>query len=154
MYYQWLIPIILMLGQLSFLNMDWNTALNDLKNKMYIITLHLKSLKTEFFRMEMYNVSGLNILKKKCLYKNLMNQNIDKNVTGYPGVWESINISGLNSSVIRALAQYAKGTGFESRFRLNFLSPVTGRLFGSVYIFLFNIPYRMINLKRRTCRVV
>ena len=143
-----------MLGQLSFLNMDWNTALNDLKNRMYIITLQLKSLKTEFFRMEMYNVSGLNILKKKCLYKNLMNQNIDKNVNGYPGVWESINISGLNSSVIRALAQYAKGTGFESQFRLNFLPPVTGRLFGNVYIFSFNIPYRMIDLKRRTCRVV
>ena len=58
-----------MLGQLSFLNMDWNTALNDLKNKMYIITLQLKSLKTEFFRMEMYNVSGLNILKKNAYIK-------------------------------------------------------------------------------------
>lgn len=28
--------------------------------------------------------------------------------TGYPGVWESVNISGLNCSVVKALAQYAR----------------------------------------------
>ena len=46
-------------------------------------------------------------------------------VTGYPGVWESVKISGLNSSVGRALARYARGPGFESRLRLDFSPPAT-----------------------------
>ena len=44
-------------------------------------------------------------------------------VTGYPGVWGSVKISGLNSSVGKALTRYTRGLGFESRLRLEFLPP-------------------------------
>lgn len=40
-------------------------------------------------------------------------------------VWQSVNISGLNSSVLRALARYSIGPGFESRLRRDFSPPVT-----------------------------
>ena len=42
-----------------------------------------------------------------------------------PGVCELVNIAGLNSSVVRALAWYARGTGFEFRLRFDFSPPVT-----------------------------
>ena len=44
---------------------------------------------------------------------------VNTGVTRYPGVWESVNILGLNSSV-RTLAQYARGPGLESLLRLDF----------------------------------
>lgn len=43
-------------------------------------------------------------------------------VTGLTGGWLSVNISVLNSSVVRVLAGEAKGPGFKSRLRLNLIS--------------------------------
>lgn len=40
-------------------------------------------------------------------------------------VWLSVNISGLNISVVKALARNARGPGFKPRLRLDFLPPVT-----------------------------
>ena len=40
-------------------------------------------------------------------------------------MWDSVIISGLNSSVGRVLARYARGHGFESRLRLDFLPRMT-----------------------------
>lgn len=37
----------------------------------------------------------------------------------------SVNKLGLNSSVVRGLAQYARGPGFESKLRLDISPPVT-----------------------------
>lgn len=59
--------------------------------------------------------------QSQCLFDN---ENFDENVTGWTDVWMSVNISGLNSLVVRVLSRYARGPGYESRFRLNFLPPV------------------------------
>lgn len=41
-------------------------------------------------------------------------------VTGLTGMWLSVDISGLSSSVVIVLAWYARGSGFNSRLRLDF----------------------------------
>lgn len=53
-------------------------------------------------------------------------------VTGLTGVWLSVNVSGLNSSVVRALAWYARSLGFKSQLRLDF-SPCTCYIWRPMY---------------------
>ena len=59
---------------------------------------------------------------RKVSFVNTYNQ---FNAIRYPGVWGSVKISGLNSSVVRVLALYTTGPGLESRLRLFFSQPVT-----------------------------
>lgn len=46
-------------------------------------------------------------------------------VTGLTGAWVSVNISGLNSWVVKGLARHARGPGLKSKLRLYFSPLVT-----------------------------
>ena len=46
----------------------------------------------------------------------------------YIGVLESVIISGLNNSVVRALAWYTRGPGFKSWLRLDLSPPETNHI--------------------------
>lgn len=46
----------------------------------------------------------------------------------------SVNISYVNRSVVRALAKYARGPGFESRLMRDFSAPVTFGFHRGAYV--------------------
>ena len=72
-----------------------------------------------FFKIKMWK-------GRVCIFVLLFGKKGEGNqcVIRYLFVRESVNISGLNNSVARLLARYARGPGFESQLRLDFSPPV------------------------------
>lgn len=86
----------------------------------YIIYIFLQLLTLFiFFQIQIKNMLLLNFCHNNTSFINY--------VIGLTGVWQwvPVNILGLNSSLVRALARYARDHGFETRLRHDFSAPVT-----------------------------
>ena len=59
-------------------------------------------------------------------------------ITLFPDGWEPVDIESLNSSVVRALARYARGPRFESYYRHDFSPPVTVSVILSLIAFIMD----------------